>query len=226
MAEAEGPDVPLRADAARNRRAIVVAARDLYGQRGLSTPFDEIARAAGIGNATLYRHFPSRCALVAAVFAETLRAVVVAADRALEDADPWDGFAGYAYFLCELQATDRGLADLLITAIDGAPELENLRRQAFSGFVRVAGRAQQSGQLRADFRPADLALMLMANAGLIHRTGTAAPSAWQRFLSHHLDGLRASAATTAPPPPDEDQMRAATADRRWAAADTTTQGAA
>jgi AcrR family transcriptional regulator len=221
MPEAEAPEIPLRADAARNRRAIVAAARELYGQRGLSTPFDEIARAAGIGNATLYRHFPSRCTLVAAVFAETLREVVAAAERALEEKDPWDGFAGYAYFLCELQATDRGLADLLTTAIDGAPELENLRRQGFSGFVRVAARAQESGQLRADFQPADLVLLLMANAGLVHRTAAAAPSAWQRLLSHHLDGLRAATATPAPPPPVDEEIRAAMADQRWAAVETT-----
>jgi AcrR family transcriptional regulator len=218
MTTSEAPDVRLRADAARNRRSIIEAARQLYGRQGLNTPFDEIARVAGVGNATLYRHFPSRCALVAAAFAETLRTVVAAADRAHDDPDPWEGFVGYVRFLCELQATDRGIADLLTTAIDAAPELEELRAQAFSGFVRIADRARDFGQLRADFQPQDLVLLLMANAGLIHRTATAAPDAWSRLLSHHLDGLRASAATPAPPPPTPGAIQAAAADRRWTSA--------
>jgi AcrR family transcriptional regulator len=98
------------------RRAIIDAASELYGQRGLDTPFDDIARHAGVGNATLYRHFPSRCSLLAAVFTDTLARVVTAAEDALTIADPWDAFATHFRFLCHLQATNRGLADLLTTA--------------------------------------------------------------------------------------------------------------
>ncbi|MDQ1486884.1 MAG: hypothetical protein QOJ62_2577 [Actinomycetota bacterium] len=201
--------VRLRSDAARNRRAIVDSARQLYGQRGLDTPFDEIARLAGVGNATLYRHFPSRCALVAAVFADTLQRVVDAAQLALTNPDPWDGFAGHVRFLCHLQATDRGLADLLTTRVSGAPEIEGLRARAHADFVRIAGRAQGSGALRADFVPGDLLLLLMANAGLVHRTADAAPKAWSRFVDLALDGLRAAAATPAAQPPGEAALRRA-----------------
>ena len=195
-------EVRLRADAARNRQAIIGTARKLYGKRGLDVPFDEIARAAGVGNATLYRHFPSRCALVAAVFADTLRQVSQAAARALDNPDPWDGFAGHVRFLCQLQATDRGLADLLTTAVTGAPELEELRARAYEDFVRIAQRAKDSGALRADFVPEDLVLLLMASAGLVHRTADAAPEAWNRFIDLALDGLRAAAATPAARSPD------------------------
>jgi AcrR family transcriptional regulator len=202
-------DVPLRADAARNRQAIIDSARELYGQRGLDVPFDEIARAARVGNATLYRHFPSRCALVAAVFADTLRRVSEAAARALDNADPWDGFAGHVRFLCQLQATDRGLADLLTTAVVGAPELEALRASAYQDFVRIAQRAKASGALRADFVPEDLVLLLMANAGLVHRTADTAPNAWSRFIDLALDGLRTAAATPAARSPDPAAVRRA-----------------
>jgi AcrR family transcriptional regulator len=190
-------EVKLRADAARNRQAIIESAGALYGQRGLDVPFDEIARLAGVGNATLYRHFPSRCELVAAVFADTLRRVVAAAAEALAAADPWDGFAGHVRFLCRLQATDRGLADLLTTAVSGAPELEALRAQAYTGLVRIADRAKAGGVLRADFVPEDIMWLLMANAGLVHRTADAAPKAWSRFVDLALDGLRAAGATPA-----------------------------
>jgi AcrR family transcriptional regulator len=179
----------------------VETARVLFGQRGLNAPLDEIARVAGIGNATLYRHFPSRCALVGAVFAETLRRVNQAAEQALNNPDPWDGFAGHVRFLCRLQAADRGLADLLTTQMHGVPQLERLRERAYQDFVRVADRAKACGALRPDFVPEDLVLLLMANAGLVHRTSDTAPTAWRRFADLALDGLRTAAATPAARPP-------------------------
>jgi AcrR family transcriptional regulator len=203
MAAPQGSGTPLRADAARNRRQIISAARELYSRRGLDAPLDEIAKLAQVGNATLYRHFPSRCALAAAVFADTLCRVIDAASRALDDPDPWHGFAGHVRYLAQLQATDRGLADLLITEVTGAPELEELRSRALHDFTRIADRARVSGALRADFTPEDLVLLLMANAGLVDRTADAAPTAWQRFIDLALDGLHtpaaATATTTAPP---------------------------
>jgi AcrR family transcriptional regulator len=185
-----------RADATRNRRALIDAARAVFGERGLNAALDEIARRADVGNATLYRHFPNRCALVAAVFAATLEDVGAAARRALADPDPWDGFREHVTFLCELQAADRGLADLLTSVITGAPELEALRAKAYADFARIVDRAKAGGELRADFQSEDLVLLLMANAGLIHRTAGAAPTAWRRTLSYVLDGLRSSAATS------------------------------
>jgi AcrR family transcriptional regulator len=190
-----------RADATRNRQAILATARQVYGQRGLDAPIDEIARQAGVGNATVYRHFPSRCVLVAAVFADVLRRITDAAQEALAEPDPWTGFATHVRFLCHLQATDRGLADLLTTEVAGAPELEQLRASAYQSLVRLTVRAQAANALRADFVPEDLVVLLMANAGLVHRTATAAPTAWRRFVDLCLDGLRANAASTAAPPP-------------------------
>ncbi len=207
------PDIRLRADAARNRQAIIEAARRRYGQRGLDAPLDEIARLAGVGNATLYRHFPSRCALAAAVFADTLHRIIEAGREALGDPDPWRAFAGHVRFLCELQATDRGLADLLITRVTGAPGLEELRQRAYADFVRIAGRAQASGALRADFVPEDLVLLLMANAGLVSRTAGPAPQAWTRFIDFALDGLRAAAATPAAAAPGRRALRSAMSQR-------------
>jgi AcrR family transcriptional regulator len=203
MAAAQGSGTQLRADAARNRRQIIKAARELYGRRGLDAPLDEIARLAQVGNATLYRHFPSRCALAAAVFADTLSRVIDAASQALADPDPWHAFAGHVRYLAQLQATDRGLADLLITDVTGAPQLEELRSRALQDFTRIADRARVSGALRADFTPEDLVLLLMANAGLVDRTIDAAPTAWSRFIDLALDGLHtpavSTAASTAPP---------------------------
>jgi AcrR family transcriptional regulator len=193
MPRTERADVRLRADAARNRQSLIDAAHAVYGQRGLDAPLDDIARYAGVGNATLYRHFPTRCALASAVFADTLHRVLDAAHEALRNPDPWAGFAAHVKFLCRLQATDRGLADLLTTEVAGAPELEDLRHRTHAAFARLARRARDSGQLRPDFVPQDILVLLIANAGLVHRTAQSAPNAWDRFTDLALDGLRAPA---------------------------------
>jgi AcrR family transcriptional regulator len=204
---------PLRSDAARNRGAIIDASRGLFGERGLEAPLDQIARLAGVGNATLYRHFPTRCALVVAVFTDTLEDVVDAARQALENADPWEGFTTYVTFLGQVQATNRGLADLLTTSITGSAELEQLRAQAYVDFVRIVDRAKNAGELRADFQPEDLALILMANAGLIHRTADTVPGAWRRLLNCTLAGLRGDSDLPLGPVVGEPAVRRAMADQ-------------
>ncbi|GAA2856130.1 TetR/AcrR family transcriptional regulator [Pseudonocardia halophobica] len=199
--------VTLRADAERNRRALVAAARAVFGEQGLQAPIDEIARRAGVGNATLYRRFPSRRALVAAVFAERLADFARAAEEALAEPDPWTGFRAYVLTVLRMQAADRGLADLLTLSVPAEPELEALRGRVEAGLAELVDRAQRSGDLRADVTPEDLPLLLMANAGLVHRTAEAAPHAWERLAAFLLDGLRAPAASApAPPGPSREAL--------------------
>jgi AcrR family transcriptional regulator len=201
---------PLRSDAARNRAALVDAARLVFGERGLDAPLDEIARRAGVGNATLYRRFPTRQELIDAVFTERMAEYAQAVEVALADPDPWAGFRGYVMEILRLQAADRGLADVLVRAsADPDSDLERLRGRAFAGAVELIARAKATGALRPDFATQDLVLFLMANAGLVHRTAQACPHAWERVAAFLLDGVHASAATTAPPPPAEHDVRAA-----------------
>src|SRR5215210_9003585 len=103
----------LRADAARNRTAIVEAARAVFAEQGLDVPLDEIARRAGTGNATLYRRFPARGDLIAAVFAERMVEHLDAVEAALADPDPWNGFAAYVRTVATMQSRDHGIADLV-----------------------------------------------------------------------------------------------------------------
>ncbi|WP_432834644.1 TetR/AcrR family transcriptional regulator [Dactylosporangium sp. CA-092794] len=172
----------------------------MFGERGLEAPLDEIARRAGVGNATLYRRFRTRGELVAAVFGEALRDVVAATERALAIEDPWAAFAGHLTLLCERQAQNRAFADLLTATVSAVPELERLRTAAFGGLAALAERARTAGVVRADFRPEDLIPVLMANAGLVERTCPTAPTAWRRQLAFILAGLRAPAGT--PPGPE------------------------
>src|SRR3954447_25042958 len=96
----------LRADAARNRAAIVGAARQVFAEQGLDAPLDDIARRAGTGNATLYRRFPTRGDLVAAVFADRMEEHLDAVEAGLAEPDPWRGFASYVIAVGAMQARD------------------------------------------------------------------------------------------------------------------------
>src|SRR5829696_5455453 len=112
----------LRADAARNREAIVEAARAVFAEQGLNAPLDEIAKRAGTGNATLYRRFPTRSDLVAAVFADRMVEHRNAVETALADPDPWEGFAAYVRAAAAMQSRDRGIADLVTMELTTAPD--------------------------------------------------------------------------------------------------------
>src|SRR3954452_12396180 len=200
----------LRADAVRNREAIVEAARAVFAEQGLDAPLDEIAKRAGTGNATLYRRFPTRSDLVAAVFAERMAAHVEAVESALDDDDPWNGFASYVRAVVAMQAEDRGIADLVTMDLSSAPEIERLRARAYDGVVHLIDRAQEAGVLRADFTDQDVVLLLMANAGLVERAHGITDEASTRLTGLLLDGVRAEAASDgAPSAPSAQQVMAA-----------------
>jgi AcrR family transcriptional regulator len=152
----------LRADAARNRAAIVAVARDVFAEQGLEAPLETIAARAGVGIATLYRRFPSREKLVAAALTGKVAEYAEAAEQALAVADPWDGFAGFVLRICELQAGDRGLSDLLSMTLSADEQVEQLRRTANERVITLIDRAKAGGGLRADFAGEDLVLLLMA----------------------------------------------------------------
>lgn len=200
----------LRADAQRNRAALLAAARAVFAEQGLDASLDQIARRAGVGIGTLYRRFPSRADLIEAVFVDRMAAYVGAAEDAESEPEPWQAFSNYVLQVLSLQAEDRAVADLLVTtSVTHSGELEELRTRGLSATIRIVERARSSGDLRADFTHQDVVLLLMANAGLVHRTADAAPHSWRRHAAFVLDGLRASAATPAPPAPSDTDMRAA-----------------
>ena len=191
----------LRADAARNRAAIVEAARAVFAEHGLDAPLDEIARRAGTGNATLYRRFPTRGDLIAAVFAERMAEHVAAVQAGLADPDPWAGFASYITAVGGMQARDRGIADLVTMDVSSAQEIERLRTTAYDGLVKLVERARDAGVLRPDFTTEDVVLLLMANAGLVERAHGITAEASARLIHVVLDGLRADAASEGPVAP-------------------------
>ena len=200
------PPRRLRADAARNRDAIVAVARDVFAEQGLAAPLETIAARAGVGIATLYRRFPTREKLVAAALTEKVAEYAEAAEQALAVADPWVGFAGFVQRICELQADDRGLSDLLSMTLSADEQVEQLRRTANDRVVTLIERAKAGGALREDFAGEDLVLLLIATAAVMHVTRADAPGAWRRFVALALDAFRRQDSPGLPGPPTTAQM--------------------
>jgi AcrR family transcriptional regulator len=195
---AEG--APLRRDAERNRERILAAAREAYAEAGLDVSMAEIARRAGVGIATLFRRFPTREDLINAVFADRMDAYLAAASTALADPDPWNGFSGYIEAICGMQAADRGVADLLTMTFPTAKALQTQHARAFDAMAQLVDRAKAAGCLRPDFSHQDVAILLMANAGVVAATGHAAPDAWRRLVGYMLQAF--AAPTTGAHSPD------------------------
>ncbi len=204
----------VRADVERNRGRIVEAARRRFATEGLGASMASVAREAGVGKATLSRHFATRENLIDAVFTDRMDEYLALTDEALADPDPWRAFIRYVAAVCAMQAADRGFATVLSMTFPAAEELEARRSKAYQGFVELIARAKTTGHLQADFTPEDLVVLLMANAGVIAATADAAPDSWRRLVGQMLRAFATPGAPIPPMPPapaSADLYRAITA---------------
>ncbi len=199
----------LRADAAANRDRIVDAAAELFASRGISAPLEEVARRAGVGVATLYRRFPTRADLATATFERNISRFTEAVDRALAAERPWEGFRVLVFDLCELQASDAGLREMLTTAFPPSSVVEQRTGEAVEKLRTLMQRAQADGHLRSDVAVADVVVMLLANSGVVAATGETAPEAWRRFAALMVDAFATGSADVGalPAAPEEQQLR-------------------
>jgi AcrR family transcriptional regulator len=191
----------VRADALRNREAVVAAAREVFAELGLEAPLEEIARRAGVGIGTLYRRFPTRLDLADAVLASSVESMVAAAEAALAIADPWEGFVFYLEQTGRLQAADRSFNDMMSMRLPRATRAEAAKKRMFELTKSIMARAQASGQLRADVTNEDLAFLAWANTRIMQATQEISPDAWRRHLGLLLDGFRSEGATALPVAP-------------------------
>ncbi|WP_030980596.1 TetR/AcrR family transcriptional regulator [Streptomyces sp. NRRL S-1824] len=204
---AQHPDAqPLRSDAERNRGRIIAAARTVFGRDGLGASMASVAREAGVGIATLFRHFRGKEDLVAAVFADRMDAYVCTVNESLGASDPWKGFTGFIEAICAMQAADRGFADVLTMTFPAAKAMEERRAEAYHGFLQLIARAKDSGHLREDFTSQDLVILLIANAGVVNFAGDAAPNTWRRFVALLIQSFQAPARGPLPDPPQDDDL--------------------
>ena len=199
----------LRADACRNRDAILAAAKEVFAEHGLEASLEDIAAKAKVGIATLYRRFPSRQHLVAAALVEKVAKYAEAAESALAISDPWTAFTSYVHTICELQAERPGLADLLSMTLPADEHVERLRRTAHDHVSKLIDRAKAAGQLRKDFVSEDLILLLIANAAIADVTRSRAPGASRRLVALALDAFGRTDTPPLPAPPSSAEMASA-----------------
>ncbi|MGW2047734.1 TetR/AcrR family transcriptional regulator [Streptomyces sp. NPDC001858] len=181
----------VRSDARDNRARILDAARAVFGEEGLNAPMREVARHAGVGPATLYRHFPTKQALIAETFAAQRRACRGIVRDALADADPWHGFRSLVEQICELHAAGREFADAFMTAFPEAMDSAADRERMLGAVAELARRAKETGWLRPGFVVDDLVLMLMAHRGVRDAPHADRLAASRRFAAYVIEAFRA-----------------------------------
>jgi AcrR family transcriptional regulator len=158
-----------RADAERNRVRLLETAKAAFAEKGSGASLDEIARTAGVGAGTLYRHFPTRDALVAAVYRNETDQLVAAADRLAETYPPVTALREWLLLFVDYIATKHGMSEVLNSIVGGTSELYSASTaQVKQAIAKLVDRAVLSGDIRLELDPLDLlrALAGVANIGL------------------------------------------------------------
>jgi AcrR family transcriptional regulator len=176
---------PKRADARRNYDQLIAAAREAFTERDRSASLEDIARRAGVGIGTLYRHFPTRGDLIEAVYVEEVEALSRSADD-LRSAEPWDALVGWLRRFVAYMATKQALAEELFAADRGAEVFKSCRGAVYRAGETLLERAQDAGAVRLDISIDEVVQMV----GGIAKIQAADAAGIDRILSVALDGLR------------------------------------
>jgi AcrR family transcriptional regulator len=182
---------PMRADAQRNYERLLSAAAAAFAEHGADdVSLEEIARRAGVGIGTLYRHFPTRQALLEAVYREQVEAVRAAAEEQLQSDAPGAALAAWLRVLVDFSSTKHSLTTALLATMDKDSELLSSCSAVIRGAAEaLLARAQEAGAVRADADAKDL-IRLVHAVNLAAQYGPADPDQRDRMLGLVLDGLR------------------------------------
>jgi AcrR family transcriptional regulator len=193
---------PMRADARRNRERVLDAALHCFAADGLQAQMDDVASRAKVGVGTVYRHFPTKGALIEALADDYFARQAEAARAALEVEDAWEAFSGYVHRASDILGENRALAQVLrdrpemmaAAAVRAAEELG-----FFDTLATLIDRAQDAGALRKDFRLEDIPLIMCSLGSL--QTSRGDYASWRRQRAIILDGLHAPGAESLPDEP-------------------------
>jgi AcrR family transcriptional regulator len=192
------PEKTLRRDAVRNHARLVASARELFAERGVDVPVEEITHHAGLGMGTLYRHFPTKEDLIDAVLEDAFAEILRLAEEAAADEDAWRGLTRFLEHSLELHTQHRGVKDILAVRGHGAEHARRMRARIRPLLVHMVERAHAQGSLRSDFSAEDLPLVFWSVSGVNDATAAVAPEHWRRYLALLLDGLRAQGSAPLP----------------------------
>jgi AcrR family transcriptional regulator len=177
---------PKRADARRNYNKLIAAGREAFTEDGREASLEDIARRAGVGIGTLYRHFPNRQALLEAVYVEEVDSLCRSAID-LSGGPPWEALVAWIHRFVDYLATKQALAEELLAYRDRDSDVfQACRRAMYAGGEPLLVRAQEAHVVRAD---TDIAEVIQLVGG-IAKIQTAEPEQLNRLLDVVLDGLR------------------------------------
>jgi AcrR family transcriptional regulator len=182
--DTEALSKPLRADARRNRERILKAARAVFSAKGRDAHLEDVARRAKVGVGTVYRHFPTKDALLEALAREQFDVLTRWSREAEEEPDAWAAFHAMIWRGAELQASDRALMEAVA---DFKPSVAEQASGLHASIERLMRRAQAQGKMRADATGSDVQLMMCGLGSVMQMSG----DGWRRYLTVMLDGLRA-----------------------------------
>jgi AcrR family transcriptional regulator len=191
-----------QAEARRNDRAVLDAARDVFAAQGAGAPISAVAERAGVGMGTLYRRYGSKTELLQRMCVLAMEQGTEAASEALQADDPWAGLCGYIRACVEMRS---GALGSLAGQIEMTDEMLSTARRGMTLAREVVARAHRAGSLRADVTALDIALLIESSSR--RAPGPAAPNApdddeernaQTRLLTVILDGLRAPGGTPLP----------------------------
>jgi AcrR family transcriptional regulator len=189
ITEGARPAEQLRADARQNHARLIAAATQTFAEKGADAPLEEIARRAGVGIGTLYRHFPTRLDLQAAVFRTQVSAVCEKGDELLQTDTPEQAFGTWMRSLAAYLITKRGLSKALIEAVGAESELITSCWMAMRETTeRLLANGQQAGLIRSDVTATDVVRLIHGVAVSTEKQ----PDRAELLLSITLDGLRAT----------------------------------
>ncbi|MGY6022181.1 TetR/AcrR family transcriptional regulator [Streptomyces spinosirectus] len=185
---------PMRADARRNYERLLKAAAAAFAEHGEQASLDDIARRAGVGSGTLYRHFPTRQALLEAVYVDAVEALGNRADEIAGELPPGEALAEWLFEVCVGTIEVRGLKSLLGSAVtDGSNAALTACATHMKGAAeRLVVAAQRDGALRADVEPIDV-LRLAHGVSSASELANGGSEHLRRYLSFLTEGLRPAA---------------------------------
>jgi AcrR family transcriptional regulator len=185
---------PLRADARRNRARVLEAAEEVFAGDGVGAPTEAVARRAGVGIGTVFRHFPTKEALLEAVLVERMRGLVEHARAAAGDADAGGALFGFLEHVVEQSATKNAYADALAGAgVDVSSVFGEVRAELFAAVESLVLRARAAGAVRPDVGPVEVIAVLV---GASHAARWAPEAARALTVGVVLDGLRPKISAT------------------------------
>ena len=178
-----------RADAQRNRILLLETAKAAFAEKGPGASLDEIARTAGVGAGTLYRHFPTRDALIEAVYRNETEQLVAAATRLAESHSPTGALREWLLLFVDYMAAKHGMSEALNSIVGGASELYSASAEQMKRAIgRLIDRAVASGDIHLDLEPLDLLRALAGVANL--SSGPAGKQAAKRMVDILIAGVQ------------------------------------